>query len=429
MSIEFVTGLPGHGKTLFNVHSIVRRLESTDRRQVTTLTELKLPELTHFINKRNPKRGIDLPRRLSFIEKGNTAQFYRYRGEFTLPPPPRLAKDMSDAERDALLSQYFEPLTKGRGVDYVLTEAHRHFRSEAWSEMAAVTMFYLTQHRHFDDNVTIETQLPKQVVVQLRDLADECHELRNHYREQFGWFRKPGKFKVRHFYRVPKTDSAEPYRTTEFKLDPEGFANCYRTRGAVGEGTDTPETDPKPKALPFWTIWAAVALALVLLPLVIWGVIRGTGKALGAVMSVTADATADVGEGAFGEQDKPTPKPPKPPGGAWHEQPAWQPPPSSAAQPVVKAGQKLPPAVTGYMQAGDRLVIQLDDGTTRQVGTGAIETFHVRGQAFKWKATKSDQRLTAPQKSVESGRNEEIQPKGEPQGSPPRPGQAGERSQ
>lgn len=420
MSIEFVTGLPGHGKTLFNVHSIVRRLESTERRQVTTLTELKLPELTHFINTRNPKRGIDLPRRLSFIEKANTAQFYRYRGEFTLPPPPRLAKDMSDAERDALLSEYFEPLTKGRGVDYVLTEAHRHFRSEAWSEMAAVTMFYLTQHRHFDDNVTIETQLPKQVVVQLRDLADECHELRNHYREQFGWFRKPGKFKVRHFYRVPKTDSAEPYRTTEFKLDPDGFANCYRTRGAVGEGTDTPETDPKPKALPFWSIWAAVALALVLLPLVIWGVIRGTGKALGAVMSVTSDATSDVGKAAFGEQDKPRPKPPAP---VFHDQSAWQQPPQPGPT------EKVPPAVTGYMRTRDKMVIQLDDGTTRQVGTGAIETFTVRGESFKWKGVKPNEGLTPPAMVVPSRRNEEIQLKGEPQGPPHRSGQAGERSQ
>lgn len=269
---EFRTGLPGSGKSLSLVRDIYWKLVYTNRLVLTTLTELDVGKLTSYIAQKHPNKNFNIDRRLFFIPKSETSEFYRYRGVVTLPPPPVIPKTCSQKESDAICEQYFSALNGLPGVDYVLTEAHRHFRADTWSEMAAIITFYASQHRHFDDNAIVETQVPKMVVVQFRDLAELCCELQNHYRQRFGAFQKIGRFVGIYYYGVPKPGSKgeESHRIT-FTLDKAGLASCYRTRGAVtGVGGSTPETENIKKGLPFWLIIPGGVAILAFVVVLIW---------------------------------------------------------------------------------------------------------------------------------------------------------------
>jgi len=409
MSIVFVTALPGHGKGVFNMHETGRRLETSNRRQLTTMTEILPDKLGEYIRKRNPNppftRNLNMDERLYFIPKQDTHQFYRYRGNVTLPPPPELKKTMSDAEKDSICVEYFKPLTLvgAQGVDYLLTEAHRHFRSEGWDSMSYIVMWYLTQHRHFDDNIVIETQLPGQVVVQMRRLADECIQLQNDYKRKIWGFKRPGRFIVKRFYRVPTTESAEPYETGSFRLDPEGWAGCYRTRGAVAEGTGTPETDTNKKAPPFWMLVAAIVGVIGLALGAIMLVPRMVGSGIGMFMhSTQAAVSKGMGEGL------PSGQPPQPAQGPQPLNPlrASQPPPPTADQ-----KPKTTTYATGYAIRGNAITVTLSDGTIRSTNPGTIERLTIKGETFDLKGTPALPKSSPPPlPPPRSGENLEPQP-------------------
>jgi len=253
---EFRTGLPGSGKSLSLLRDIYWKLVYSDRLVGTTLVELDVGNLTAYIASKHPGKNFNVERRLFFIPKSDTATFYRYRGHKTFDKPPPLEKTMSVEEKDKVCEKYFAQFHDSPGVDYFLTEAHRHFKADTWSTMSDVVMFYASQHRHLDDNVCVETQVPKMVVVQFRDLAEICVEMQNHYRQRFGYFQKVGRFVAVYYYGVPKPGTAgEVSHKTTFLLDKDGLAGCYKTRGAItGVGGATPETDTVKRGLPFWTI-------------------------------------------------------------------------------------------------------------------------------------------------------------------------------
>jgi len=286
MSVRFIVGLPGHGKSLFMVRRIAQTLLETNRVVVTTLTEIDRAALYQYLQKKNGDVDLGVHRRLFFIDKKDTSEFYRYRGAYTLGPSPQFPKNADARMVDVALTQFFAEASTSGGVDYFITEAHRHFKADRWDTMSETVMYYCTQHRHFDDNVWVETQLPKQVVVQLRDLCDECVEMRNFYRERFGWFKKPGCFRAIWYYSVPKQGSkAEPFLRETFLLDKDGIAACYATRGAI-VGTGQPETQPPKRGLPFWTMFAFAAVGVVSIPVILTmlfkGVNAGMASAFGA---------------------------------------------------------------------------------------------------------------------------------------------------
>lgn len=280
MSIRFITGLPGHGKSLLMVRKIAETLLNTKRTVVTTLTEIDRAALYQYLQNKAGDVDVGVHKRLFFIEKKDTGEFYRFRGAYTLGPAPQFVKTADTKQVDATLTEYFsEPSTSG-GVDYFITEAHRHFKADRWDTMSDTVMYYCTQHRHFDDNVWIESQLPKQVVVQLRDLCDECVEMRNLYRERFGFFKKPGCFRAIWYYSVPtKGSKADPFLRETFLLDKEGIASCYATRGAI-VGTGQPETQPPKRGLPFWTMFVFAGVGVVSVPVILTLVFKGVNSSM-----------------------------------------------------------------------------------------------------------------------------------------------------
>lgn len=269
---EFRTGLPGSGKSLSLVRDIYWKLVYSDRMVGTTLTELDTGKLTAYIASKHPGKNFNVERRLFFIPKDQTSTFYRFRGRKTFDRPPPIPKTASVEEKEKICEAYFRQFDGMPGVDYFLTEAHRHFKADTWSEMSDVVMFYASQHRHLDDNVCVETQVPKMVVVQFRDLAEICVEMQNHYRQRFGYFQKIGRFVAVYYYGVPKPGTkGEVSHTTTFLLDKAGLASCYATRGAItGVGGATPETDTVKRGLPFWTIPIIAIAVLSLVSVGIW---------------------------------------------------------------------------------------------------------------------------------------------------------------
>jgi len=385
MSVVFDTGLPGNGKTLFLVNEIIRKLVETDRFVVTTCTEIKVARLQEYIFERYPNFPGNVTQRLHFIEKADTTEFYRYRGKLTLPPFVPLPRTASEKEKDAAHAAYFAQITDPRGVDYYLTEAHRHFKADTWSDMSDLIMFYFTQHRHLDDNVMIETQLAKQVVIQLRDLADECIYIQNHYRQRFGWFQKPGCFYVRRYYSVPKTLGAgEPYATGKFYLDVKGVASCYNTRGAVVEGTGGTEQEVRKKGLPLWSLFAASAAAVVLVCAAIWYIpklaVLGLGKLVGHMSDTAQTALKD---GLHLEPNAPLTTRPN------EGKPAAV--PAVAGDRLVGSPTGRPPGrddhekglfVTGMLWKGGEFIIIMSDGTRRSNSSKVPLLVQYHGESY-----------------------------------------------
>lgn len=298
--IRFVIGLPGAGKTMFCVSKIIEELGYTERHVVTNMQELKLPELHLYLQKRFPDRAIDLDDRLTIIPKQATFQFYRYRsGRLVLPEPP--PGKISLEEFYARMESYFLPIAErpewGRPVSYFLSEAHEFFPAKDWQEIGRPVKFYASKHRHLHDEVIVETQFPEQVEPNFRRLAQEFHQLRNHYTMSFGPFKNRGHFERRCYMHIP-TPSSVPVEKSEYKLDVKGVANCYHTTGALGimnRGAEPSGFGRKFK-LPWWVLWVGagllcvvVCVAFFMLPKVIGAglgkIVKGTTEGMGGALS------------------------------------------------------------------------------------------------------------------------------------------------
>lgn len=74
MSVHFISGKPGGGKTLYAVRLIVEELVH-GKRCVVTNVPLKEGRLNQYLQERYPDRCIDLLGRLCVISEDDTAQF------------------------------------------------------------------------------------------------------------------------------------------------------------------------------------------------------------------------------------------------------------------------------------------------------------------------------------------------------------------
>lgn len=275
--ISLTGGVTGSGKTYFSNDFVLRTLENTKRLVISNINEYEIGNWQRLLDDRaaarkkknlRPLWDDDISRRLIIIPRTDTSHYYRYRGTKTFEAfQPK--EHESIEELDARLQAYFNEIsaTAGPGVAYVMDELHRHFRSERWNEISDAVNFHLAQHRHLDDEFWGISQNPEQIAARFNRQVHEYHHIRNHYKEQFGIFGKPGCFYIRSYYYVPKTTdrAAVPFREWSIKLDKETLGSVYRTRGALGGVNVTPETEQRRFRLPWWVI---IPIALVGLTLV-----------------------------------------------------------------------------------------------------------------------------------------------------------------
>lgn len=379
-----IFGKTGGGKTYTLVSKIIETLLYSERTVVTNLTELELENLAQYLHDRqhaeklkHPARviyPIDLNTRLIIIQKPDTREFYRYRsGGLVLPKftgiDPATRKKYHVDDIDRALEIYFGEIYKNpkhaKGVDYFLTECHRHFKARDTLSFSSVLNFWATQNRHFDDNGWIESQFAAQIDMNLRELCVEWYHFRNYGNEVSGMFKNRAVIEWRMYYSLPKSERDPSFDKGQFKLDIKGICTCYKTRGAVASGMvdNSPDTKPKNKKLPFWLLPVGVVLAIFLVGGVIAILPFVAQKGLTSLTSGFTGATKTAlspGATPAGALSAPQPKPVE------DNQPARVslPPPPKPERSVSQSSESgLKP--TGWVKSGRVLIVTLSDGSRR----------------------------------------------------------------
>jgi hypothetical protein len=252
MSVQFIEGKPGGGKTLLSVKIIKDELKLT-RRTIVTNVSLKLPELAAYCQEHNIDYGtLLLSDRIRLITEEQLSQFFLFRAAGTDPLPMK-------GDRQADFSS-----VRDCGVLYVLDEVHIAFNARRWQETGGAVIYYLSQHRKLGDDVVLISQSIQNVDKQMRSMGQDYTYVRNLTKEQHGLFRVPALFIKRVFLELPTGPSVKAIQTGTFKLDVSGLARCYDTAAGVGiVGRSGADIASKPKGLHWaWFVGGLIVLIL-----------------------------------------------------------------------------------------------------------------------------------------------------------------------
>lgn len=274
MSVKFIVGKPGGGKSMFGTKLIIEDLVYTGATIVTNIP-LKLPELNEYIQKKYPKADVDIHERVVILDEDDVFEFYRFRsGGLVLRPSPDAETDEDGKKKKLRKAEFIQAMKANfdemrlfpeyrKPCHYYIDEAHNFFNAREWMEIGRGLLYYVSQHRHLHDNIVLLTQALGNVEKQLKSVTQEYHVLRNLYKESFGPFKQSGGFRRRMYYAEP-TPTSDYNEQATYKLDAAGIANCYVSCGAISIGQEQVETDRQPRKLPYWTMWAAAVAAIVL---------------------------------------------------------------------------------------------------------------------------------------------------------------------
>lgn len=257
MSIHFISGKPGGGKTLYSVRLIMDELIRGDRLVVTNVS-LKLGEVNKYLQDKAPssyERRLELDKyahitdRVLLIGEDELGKFFTFRGGGV-----RLNSVTNEEWKSGKRPNY--KLVQDRGVFYVLDEVHIAFNSRTWATTGAEVLYYLSQHRKLGDDVVCITQSVGNVDKQFRSVAQDFTYIKNLGKQRAGLFRLPSVF-TRSTYLQPATDTSHAMESGTFQLDVSGLASCYDTAQGVGiHGRSGADTKERKKGL-HW-LWFAV---------------------------------------------------------------------------------------------------------------------------------------------------------------------------
>jgi hypothetical protein len=255
MSIHFVSGKPGGGKSMYGVKLIVEELTHGNRMVVTNVP-LHLGRLNEYLQEKYEKvyrvqkmaaaasnGGIGSPMhegernwvhdfaahitsRVCLIEEDDLGKFFTFRGNGV-----RLAS-LSNAEWKNGKRPDYSGVTDA-GIFYVLDEVHIAFNARAWADTGAEVLYYLSQHRKLGDDVVCITQSVGNVDKQFRSVAQDFTYIKNLSKQRAGLFRLPAAF-MRSTYAQPAKENDTPTESGFFKLDMTGIASLYDTAKGVG---------------------------------------------------------------------------------------------------------------------------------------------------------------------------------------------------
>ena len=153
-------------------------------------------------------------------------------------------------------------VVKDSGVFFCLDEVHIPFNARAWAETGAEVIYYLSQHRKLGDDVICITQSVANVDKQFRSVAQDYTYLRNLGKEVAGWFRLPLRFVRKTYSQPPAGENDKPMDWGIFSLDVNGLARCYDTAKGIGiHGRAGADTKERKRGLHWgWFVAAVVAL-------------------------------------------------------------------------------------------------------------------------------------------------------------------------
>lgn len=246
MSIHFISGKPGGGKSLYGVKMIVDELVYGHRCVVTNLP-LRLPELNEYLQKQYPNKTIDLLNRVILFDEEQMKGFFCIR-----PPGSRGPELLNKQDWQAGKKPDYTGVND-TGVFYVIDEVHIGFNARAWMDTGADVLYYLSQHRKLGDTVVCITQAINNVDKQFRSVTQDYTYIRNLSKEKMSKFRLPSIF-IRQTFNSPATGNEKPMEMGTFRLDVKGLAACYDTAKGVGiHGRSGADARERKTGLPWWT--------------------------------------------------------------------------------------------------------------------------------------------------------------------------------
>lgn len=254
MSIHFISGKPGGGKTLYSVKLIVEELVYGTRCVITNVP-LKLGELNAYLQKNYPQKTIDLHKRVRLFTEEEMKGFFTIRPEGSKGPRLLTKEEWQRGE-----TPDYSGITDS-GVAYFVDEVHIGFNARAWMETGRDVLYYLSQHRKLGDTVVCITQAIMNVDKQFRSVTQDYTYLRNLSKEKLSKFRLPSIF-IRQTYSSPATDNSQPMETGSFRLDVRGLAACYDTAVGVGIHGRAADRSERKSGLPWWVFVIAVVVGV-----------------------------------------------------------------------------------------------------------------------------------------------------------------------
>jgi len=216
VSVRFILGKPGGGKTLSAVRVILRELDKEKGQRIATNLPLRLGYIAAYL------KGKGLPaerlERLEILADEQVKAFYLH---------AQGRKATTDRTENLQIVERGEPTL------FVLDEVHIFWPSRDYRQTGATLLSYLSQHRHLGDEVWLVTQHPGQTDKALHRLTEEYIVSINLSKRRMWGFRGPvGKFMLRTYFEIPNSLS-KPAEVVTYTLKPEE-ADCYDTSVGVG---------------------------------------------------------------------------------------------------------------------------------------------------------------------------------------------------
>ncbi|HEY3760339.1 MAG TPA: zonular occludens toxin domain-containing protein [Verrucomicrobiae bacterium] len=284
MSLYFVCGKVGAGKSYRGVVSIVDQLVHDDRLIVTNLP-VNLGKLADFLAKRYPERNICLldhrrpanpseeadadgmvfeASRVRVLDEGELAEFYRIRHQAS-EKVPRIEREREDRNPVCLdFSQWLKGgKFSGRGIIYHLDELQLFYNVRRYADAPDEFPFYLSQHRKLGDDIYVYTQQPQNVDKMFRSFTQEFIYVVNIGKKRVGPFAAP---KIFRFAAYPEPCTGQIGQVCQysgyFRMDYE-LAATYNTAAGIGIEAAKADLGSKVKGLD----WRLLLLAPLILAL------------------------------------------------------------------------------------------------------------------------------------------------------------------
>jgi hypothetical protein len=254
MSIHFISGKPGGGKSYLAMRFLVDELRHTKRHIVTNLS-VKFEGLNHYMQSEYPKwyeTAGPIRERITILQEDDLKAFFTHRGN-CVPMRSISKQEWSQGVR----TDYSK--VRDDGVCYFLDEVHIPFNSRQWAETGPEVLYYLSQHRKLGDDVFCITQFVGNVDKQFRTMTQDYTYVRNLSKEKLGLFKLPKQIVWRLFLEPASGPTVKPMETGTFRLDVDGLGTCYDTAQGVGIAGKMADTSERRKGIH----WAVGALGIV----------------------------------------------------------------------------------------------------------------------------------------------------------------------
>jgi hypothetical protein len=243
MSVFYICGKPGGGKTYIGVKQICEELaDPKSNRFIVTNIALKMPELAEWCHQ-HCQHEVNLSERIRILDDVETGEFWLYE-----PGREFQARREIKMRRRTMDVPDFEDRAE-RGCLYVIDEVHVYFGARDWQATGGDATFFLSQHRKLNCDVVMITQHPEQTDKALRRLAQEYMSVRNLLREPILGFNLGTLFGAFRYVRTlnsPQSPNPAAFESGFVSLNPEEIGKLYDTTAGVGiAGRVAPPSGPK----------------------------------------------------------------------------------------------------------------------------------------------------------------------------------------